>query len=102
MDLIFDKQQGGFSLDAMDGEILQQKTTYKGRKNSKIQALKRQEGGRKYLWNISEPIQGTGHHGAKAKGNQRHSVYMCGVAQHTEDTPGRSRQGTKPCTSPTK
>ena len=36
------------------------------------------------------------HHGAKAKGSQRHCFYMCGVAQHTEDTAGRCRQGTHP------
>ena len=26
----------------------------------------------------------------------RHYVYMCGVTQHAEDTPGRGRQGTSP------
>ena len=40
-----------------------------------------QEGGGKRLRNISEPVQGTtGHYGAKAKGCQRHCVYVCGVA----------------------
>ena len=34
-----------FCLDAMDGETLQQKTTHKGRENSKLQDLQRQEGG---------------------------------------------------------
>ena len=34
----------------------------------------------KRLWNLSEPVQGTiGHHGAKAKGCQRHCVYVCGA-----------------------
>ena len=48
-------------------------------------------------WNISEPIQGvTVHHVAKAIGCQRHCFYMCGVAQHAEDKPGRSRQDTNP------
>ena len=57
--------------------------------------LQRQEGGRKCICNINEQIQRTtGYHGAKAKGCQRHCFYMCGVAQHTEDTPGWSKQGT--------
>ena len=44
---------------------------------------------------VSEQIQGTtGHHGAKAEGCQRHFSYIYGIAQHAEDTPGRSRQGT--------
>ena len=52
-----------------------------------------EEGGRKFLWNLSELLQcTTGHHGAKAKGFQRHCVYVSGVAQHAEDTIGR--QGT--------
>ena len=34
-------------LDGMDGETLQQKTSYKGRENSKLQDLKGQEGGGK-------------------------------------------------------
>ena len=35
----------------------------------------------------------------------RYCVYVCGVAQHAEDTPGRGRQGTNPrkwCSGPTK
>ena len=47
-------------------------------------------------WNthISEALKGTtGHNGGKAEGCQRHSVYMCGVTQHAEDTPGWGRQG---------
>ena len=56
----------------MDGETLQQKTTYKGRENSTLQ---RQEGSVECVWYISEQIQGTtGHHGTKAKGCQRHCV----------------------------
>ena len=63
----------------MDGETLQQKTTYKGRENSKLQDLQRQEGGGECVWINSEQIQGTtGHHAAKAKGCQRHGVYTCG------------------------
>ena len=81
----------------MDGETLQQKTTHKGRKNSKLQDLQRQEGSGECVWNISEQIQGTtGHHVAKAKGCQRHYFYLCIVAQHAEDTPGWSRKGTNP------
>ena len=34
-----------------------------------------------------------GYHGAKAEGCQRHCVYVCGFAQHAEDTPGAPRQG---------
>ena len=42
-------------------------------------------------------IQGlNGHNGIKAIGCQRHCFYMCGVAQHAEGTPGRSRQATHP------
>ena len=51
-----------------------------------------QEGGRECVLNICEQMQGsTGYHGAKTKG-----LYMCGVAPHAEDIPGRSRQGTTP------
>ena len=76
----------------MDGETLQQKTTNKGRKNSQLQDLQKQESGGERVWNISEQLQGTtGHHGAKTKG-----FYMFDVAQHTEDTPGRSREATNP------
>ena len=71
----------------MDGESLQQKTAHKGRKNIQLQDLQRQEGGGKQFWNISVRIKSaTMHHGVKAKGCQRHCFYMCGVAQHTEDT----------------
>ena len=71
-----------FCIDAMDGETLQQETTHKGRKNSQLQDLQRQEGGGECVWNIIEQIQvTTGHHGAKFKGCQRHCFYMCGVAQ---------------------
>ena len=81
----------------MDGETLQQKTTYKGRNNSQLQDLQRQKGSGKHLWNITEPVQGTtGHHGAKAKGCQRHCLYMCDVEQYAEDRTGWSRQGTNP------
>ena len=67
----------------MDGETLQQKTTHKGRKNTKLPDLRRQEGGGEYVWNISEQIQDTtGHHGAKTKSCHRQGFYMCGVAQH--------------------
>ena len=80
----------------MDGEILQQKTTHRGRKNSQLQDLQRQEGGRKRLWNINEPVQSTtGHHNAKTEGCQRHCFYMCGVAQHAKNTPGQRGPGAK-------
>ena len=76
-------------------EILQHKTTHKGRENNKLQDL---QGGRgECVWNISEQIQGpTGHNGAKANGYQTHCFDMCGVTQHAEDTPGQSRQGPTP------
>ena len=81
----------------MDGESLQQKTTHKGRENSKLQDLQRQEGNGEYIWNISEQIQGaTGHNVTKAVGCQSQCFDMCGVAQHAEDTPGQNRQGTHP------
>ena len=81
----------------MDGKTLQQTTTHMRRKNSKLQDLQRQEDGGERICDFSEQSQGTtGHHGAKAKGCQRHCFYMCGVAQHAEDTPGRRRQGTNP------
>ena len=84
-------------LDATDGQTLLPKTPHKGRKNNQIQDLLRQEGGGKRIWNLSEQVRGTtGHHGAKAKGCQRHCLYMCGVAQHDEDSPGWGRQGTEP------
>ena len=40
-----------------DAETLQQKTTHKGRKNSQLQDLKKQEGGGERFSNISEQIQ---------------------------------------------
>ena len=53
----------------MAREILQQKTTHQGRKNSQLQDLQRQEVGRECVLNITDQIQGTtGHHGAKMKG----------------------------------
>ena len=79
-------------LHIMDVETLQQKIAHKRRKNSQLQDLQRQEGGEEHIWDIGDKIQGTtGHHGAKAKACQRHCFYMCGVAQHAGDTPGRSR-----------
>ena len=81
--------------DAMDGETLQQKTTCK--KNSQLQDPWCQEGGGKHIQDLSEHVPGTTwHHEAKAKGCERHCVYMCGVTEHAEDTPGWSRQGTNP------
>ena len=54
-------------------ETLQQKTTHNGRENSKLQALKRQEGSGECIWNPSKQIQGlTMHNGTKAKGCQRY------------------------------
>ena len=84
-------------LDALDGQTLQLKTTDQGRKNSQLQNLQGPEGGGKRLWNLNELLQGTtGHHGAKAKGCQRHCVYVCVVGQHAEDTPEWDRQGHQP------
>ena len=74
-------------------ETLQQKTT----ENRKLQDLQRQEGGGKYAWDISEQIQGTTTpNGAKVEGCQRHLFDMCCVAQHAEDKPKQTRQGTHP------
>ena len=81
----------------MDGEILQQKTTHKERKNNQLQDLQRQEDGEECIRNISEQIQGTtGDHGTMVKDCQRHCFYMCGAAQHDEDIVGPSTQGTNP------
>ena len=77
----------------MAGEALQQKTIHKGRKNSKLHDLQRHKGGGVCIWNI----QGTtAHKGVKTKGCQGHRFYMCGLAQHAEDTSGQSRQGLNP------
>ena len=58
---------GHISLDAIDGETLQQKTNHKGKKQ--LQDLQRQMGGEKHgikLWNIGKQIQGAiGNHGAR-------------------------------------
>ena len=43
----------------MDGETLQQKAIHKGRENSKLEGLQRQECGGECVWNFSEQIQGT-------------------------------------------
>ena len=74
----------------MDTDFLQQKTTDREREISKLQILQRQEGSGRCVWNICGKIRGTtGHQAPKAKGCQRHCFYMCGVAQHAEETPGR-------------
>ena len=45
-----------------------QKTAHKGRENSKLQDLQRQDDSGECVWNISEQIQGTtGHNEAKPK-----------------------------------
>ena len=76
----------------MNGDTLQQKATHKVRKNSQLHYLQRQEGGLKCFKNLSELVhRTTGHHGRKAKGCQRHRVYVCGVAQHAEESPGWGR-----------
>ena len=78
----------------MNGAALEQKTSHKGREKGKLQDLQRQGGGES-IWMISEQIQGTsGHHGAKAKGCQKHCFHMCGTAQHADYTPGWTRQST--------
>ena len=63
----------------MDGKTLQQKTTTKGRKNSKLQDLKRQEGGGECIWNISEQIQGTTVHRRARPKVVRNIVFTCVV-----------------------
>ena len=70
-------------------ENLQQKSSHKGRGNSKRQDLQRQEGCGELIWNPDKQIRGpTQHNGAKAKGCQRHCFDMCCVAQHAKDTTG--------------
>ena len=83
--------------DAMDGETLQQKTTHKRRKNSQLQDLQRQ-GVVQNMFGILvsrfRVLLGTMEQRPKVV---RYIVfYMCGVAQHAEDTPGPRRQGTNP------
>ena len=48
-----------FCLNAMDGETLHQKTTHKGRKNSQLQDLQRQEGCSKHIWSWFRVLLGT-------------------------------------------
>ena len=63
----------------MDGETLQQKTTHKGRENSTLQDLQRQDSDGESIWKISEQIQdNNGHHGAKAESCHRHCFYILG------------------------
>ena len=51
-------------------------TTCKGRENSTLQDLQRQEDGGECIWNINEQIQcTTGHHGAKT----RDIIFTCVV-----------------------
>ena len=78
----------------MDGENLQQKTTYKGRYNSKLQDLQRQEGGGIFRILVSRfrVLLGTMEQMQKVV---RDIVLSC-VAQHAEDTSWQSRQGTHP------
>ena len=74
-------------------ETLQQETTCKGRENSKLQGLKRQEGSEEFVWIAGNHIQGLiGHSGAKALGCERHCFDMCGIAKHADDIPGQSRK----------
>ena len=74
----------------MDGETLQQKTTHIGRKNSQLQDLQWQEGGAKWVLNISEQIQDTtGHYGTKV-------FYMCGVAHILRTHQGKSDRAPVP------
>ena len=75
--------------------------TYSRRKLTKEKGIANyrspEAGGGECVWNISEQIQSTtGHHGAMTKGCQGHCFYMCGVAQHAEDTAVPGRQGTNP------
>ena len=74
--------------------VKQQKTTHKGKRIASCRISRGRRVVKNAFGKISEQVQGTtGHHGAKAKGCQRHYFYMCGVAQHAGDTPGWSRQG---------
>ena len=83
-------------------ETLQQKTTHKGRVNSKLQDLQRQEGSGECVLNPGKQSQGlTGHNAIKVKGSQKHCFDMFCAAQHAEDTPRRTRHGTH-SSSPTK
>ena len=58
----------------MDDENLQQKTTHKGREDSKLQDLQRQDSGGECVWNISEQIQGINVHHGGATAHQRPKV----------------------------
>ena len=78
-------------------ETLQQRTTQKGRENSKLQDLYRQEGCGECILNPNKQIQGvTGHNRTKVVGCQSYCFDMCGVAQYAEDTSGWRRQGINP------
>ena len=77
-------------LEAMDSKTLRPKITHNGRENRKLQDLQSQECGAICVWNISEQIQVW----APWSKDQRLSetlFYMCGVAQHVEDTPRQNR-----------
>ena len=83
-------------LDAMDGETLQQKTTHKGRENSKLQGLQGQVGSGECIWNIVSRFRvllGTMEERPQVV---RGILLTCGITKDAEDTPGRSRQGTHP------
>ena len=78
-------------------KTLEQKTTHKGRENSKLQDLQRKEGSGECVWNPGKQIQGlSGHNGVKAEGCQRHCFGMCGVAQYAEDTLGGADRAPTP------
>ena len=65
----------------MAGQTLQQKKSYKGRKNSQLQNLQGQEGGRERIWHSGQQFQGTtDDHGTTTRGGERHCTDMCGTA----------------------
>ena len=70
---------------------LQQKIPHKGRENSKLQDLQRQEGSGECIWNPGKQIQHpTGHEWSK--GQRLSDIVLTCVAQHAEDTPRWSSQ----------
>ena len=56
------------------------KTTDQGGKNSQLQDIQGEEGGRKLIWYTCQQIQGAvDNHGTEAESYERHCVNMCGT-----------------------